>query len=318
MIRLLLVVIFTYLLFLGCKKLPQPNQFTTIQLPVHGQVRDIKQVGNSFFLTIGSLKGNGYILKTDDFNDFQVLKHSETVGYYGIGTPKNWLTFGSSDSEILLSADSATFYSYYYEPEYWINNQHHQPVRQFLSTPLGDFAVAGGELSFGVVMYLDTLQQQYIPLEWDNALNDLIYHSQKDEVIAVGNGIILVWNMEQKSWNRAYSPSYYYTSGVHLPNNNYLLATLNGEIHEVEINALETTLHRENKIGSSEAFFNCMEEAGTQIALAGSQGFVGFSSENSSHWDTYKLPTKDDLTALIHWDGQWIFGGNGQLFRVNQ
>ena len=313
LIRVFLSVL-VFCFFFSCKKDNTITPSATLQLPTTEQVRSIFSWNNAYIITTGSTNGNGSIFKTTDFKTMELLYQDPNLGFYGIGKMPSGFIVGCHNVEMLFTNDFETFIPYYYERKYWINNQHKQPVRSFCQQENQTFAVASGNLSFGVAMHFDTLQQQFIPTEWENEIRDICFHPSKKEVVAVGNGIVLKWNPSNSDWDRLPSPDEFYTSI--LPHNNqYLATTLNGELHQLatENNAVSSVSSKSFEIGYKTLFHISTQNNNT--LLTGSNGF--YAIQENGDWKSYKLNTDEHFHTGIMLDGKVFLGGKGKIYQIN-
>lgn len=308
---LTILLLLTISLFSSCSKPELDISYEIIELPIFEKVRCLEVKGDSLIIGGGNTNQRGFLIQSDlALFQFNVLTKNLKHEVYAITQFKNRWYIGLDSVEMIVSDSLTSFKTYYWREEDWVSDLSKHPIRRFAQTQNGLYAIAGGELSFGVI-YQTNNASEWNPLEFENEMRALC--TLDNTVWAAGNGRLMRLT-EGGNWKRIDLKDEFIADMVFTSQTSGIAITFDGSVL-ITSDRGDSWSKAKNE---SKGFLNRVVASGDQFIAIGNAGLIGISNNKGENWRWYSLKEEIDLMDAVIVNGDCIIGGDdGMLIRFS-
>ncbi len=313
-----LLMLAMLVLFAGCEKVEETDNYSLITLPENELVRAFWQEGDTIYIAGGEKESNGFLVAYSTIADqSKTIISGYSKGFHSVArNPLNGeLYIGMSNSDLLTVDNLGNVTPHYTEEQYWINDQKKQPLYEGHIIQNRLFFIGGGDLQFGVIRkQLDN--DQFVPVEYQSELRSMVSLGG-EHLLAVGNGIQITSDDLGETWDRKSSASGYFTSVcMDTTTGKGWMTTFQGAIYNSDDNG-ENWEKEQTSISTLRSPFylkriKLLNHTDYEAAAVGNNGSLAIKPKGKS-WELMHLSVDDDLNDFIELNDQLWIGGQGRI-----
>lgn len=301
----------------ACDKELKTIEFEPITFEGDAPIRSLESFGDNIVAVGGEKDGMGFIAVADiDLLDFQVIHHEVRRTVYSAEYFLGRYWFGLDIAQLNYAITLDQLEPYYFNEKDWVGSLYQHPIRKMERVGGEFFAIAGGQLTKGVIYQSSDSTRSWNPIEIDHELRAIcsVGDSMDWQAWVGGNGILLTKSKGEGEWDRIDLEDIFIVDLVFEDHDLGWLVTYDGRIMKTK-NGGKTwdEVHK----AKGQRFVNRMRYANGHFMVVAQDGLWAHSTDGES-WQWYDLETNQDLLDVWIGDEQFIVGTEmGEVYRIS-
>jgi hypothetical protein len=305
------------LMFCACDKDAKTIEFEQIPFEGLAPIRVFQTFGDTIVAGGGEKNASGFISVAHlDALDFKLVKSDFKSPVYSVEKYADRYWVGLDETQLNQSLDLTKFEPYYFNEKDWVGSLYQQPIRKMARVGNDFLAIAGGELSKGVIYQSSDSTRSWNPIEIDHELRALatIQDSISWKAWVGGNGILLSKTNSDSDWKRIDLEDVFIVDMVFESFSLGWLVSYDGHIMKTKNGGQSWTEVHKPK-GSR--YINRIRYENGHFVVVAQDGMIAHST-NGESWQWYDLDTQQDLLDVWIDADHFIVGTDmGEVYRIS-